>query len=127
VPLTPKGDWAAVKTFSHAIVKHIAKLIPDRFSAISGPKNRLGRIFIDYLRNSSGATTVAAYSVRTRPGLAVSVPIWPEELSTLQGAHIFTIQNVFKRLDSLREDPWAALPNIAQTITAQMRKQLGIR
>jgi bifunctional non-homologous end joining protein LigD len=127
VPLTPKDDWAAVKTFSHAIVKHIAKLIPDRFTAVSGPKNRVGRIFIDYLRNSSGATTVAAYSVRARPGLAVSVPIWPEELSTLQGAHIFTIQNVFKRLDSLNEDPWAALPNTAQTITAQMRKQLGIR
>jgi len=127
VPLTPKDDWAAVKAFSHAIVKHIAKLIPDRFSAVSGPKNRVGRIFIDYLRNSSGATTVAAYSVRARPGLAVSVPIWPEELSTLQGAHMFTIQNVFKRLDSLSEDPWAALPNTAQTITAQMRKQLGIR
>jgi bifunctional non-homologous end joining protein LigD len=127
VPLTPKDDWAAVKTFSHAIVKHIAKLIPDRFSAVSGPKNRVGRIFIDYLRNSSGATTVAAYSVRARPGLAVSLPIWPEELSTLQGAHIFTIQNVFKRLDSLNEDPWAVMPNTVQTITAQMRKQLGIR
>lgn len=127
VPLTPKDDWAAIKTFSQAIVKHIAKLIPDRFSAVSGPKNRVGRIFIDYLRNSAGATTVAAYSVRARPGLAVSVPIWPEELSTLQGAHIFTIQNVFKRLDALKDDPWAAMPTTAQTTTAQMRKQLGIR
>jgi|LNAP01.1.fsa_nt_gb bifunctional non-homologous end joining protein LigD len=127
VPLTPEDDWAAVKTFSHAIVKHIAKLIPDRFSAVSGPKNRVGRIFIDYLRNSSGATTVAAYSVRARPGLAVSVPIWPEELSSLQGAHIWTIQNIFKRLDSLNEDPWATLPHTVQTITAHMRKQLGIR
>lgn len=127
VPLTPKDDWTAVKTFSQAIVKHIAKLIPERFSAVSGPKNRVGRIFIDYLRNSSGATTVAAYSVRARPGLAVSMPIWHEELSMLQGAHVFTIQNVFRRLDSLIEDPWAALPNTAQTITAQMRKKLGIR
>lgn len=108
-------------------MKHIAKLIPERFSAVSGPKNRVGRIFIDYLRNSSGATTVAAYSVRARPGLAVSMPIWHEELSMLQGAHVFTIQNVFRRLDSLIEDPWAALPNTAQTITAQMRKKLGIR
>ena len=127
VPLTPMDDWATVKTFSQAIVKHIAKLIPDRFSAVSGPKNRDGRIFIDYLRNSSCATTVAAYSVRARPGLAVSVPIWPKELSTLQGAHIFTIQNVFKRLDALKDDPWAAMPTTAQTITAQMRKQLSIR
>ncbi len=107
-------------------MKHIAKLIPDRFTAVSGPRNRIGRIFIDYLRNGSGATYVAAYSVSARPGLAVSVPIWPEELLALQSAHIWTIQNVFKRLDSLNEDPWAALPHTAQTITAQMRKQLSI-
>ncbi|WP_445009254.1 non-homologous end-joining DNA ligase LigD, partial [Pseudomonas tohonis] len=49
VPLTPKASWDEVKEFSHAIVKHMAKLLPDRFSAVSGPKNRIGRIFIDYL------------------------------------------------------------------------------
>jgi bifunctional non-homologous end joining protein LigD len=64
---------------------------------------------------------------RARPGLAVSLPIWPGELSTLQSAHIFTIQNVFERLDSLKEDPWKAMPTTAQVITAQMSKQLGIR
>jgi bifunctional non-homologous end joining protein LigD len=127
VPLTPKDDWTTVKSFSLGIVKHIAKLIPERFSSVSGPKNRIGRIFIDYLRNGPGATTVAAYSVRSRPGLAVSIPIWPEELSSLQSAHMWTIQNVFNRLDSLDDDPWAALPHTAQTITTQMRKQLGIR
>ena len=40
---------------------------------------------------------------------------------------MFTIQNVFKRLDALKDDPWAAMPTTAQTITAQMRKQLSIR
>ncbi|WQG57816.1 hypothetical protein RHM66_23415 [Pseudomonas sp. RTB3] len=42
VPLTPKADWDAVKSFSHAVVKHIANLLPDRFSAVSGPKTGWG-------------------------------------------------------------------------------------
>lgn len=66
VPLTPKDSWDDVKAFSQSIVKYMARLIPDRFSANSGAKNRVGRIFIDYLRNGLGATTICAYSVRER-------------------------------------------------------------
>ena len=66
VPLDPVHDWSEVKSFSQAIARHLAKLLPSHFSAVSGPKNRVGRIFIDYLRNSRGASTVAPYSVRAR-------------------------------------------------------------
>ncbi len=85
VPLTRKLGWDEVKGFSHAIVSHMAKLLPDRFSAVSGPKNRVGRIFIDYLRNGLGATTICAYAARTREGLPVSVPIFREEMAELKG------------------------------------------
>jgi bifunctional non-homologous end joining protein LigD len=127
VPLTPKADWDAVKAFSHAIVKHMAKLVPDRFCAVSGPKNRVGRIFIDYLRNGLGATTVSAYSVRTREGLPVSVPIFPEEIHEIQGADIWNLRNLHERLDELDADPWADLSNTRQTITAEMRARLGMK
>jgi bifunctional non-homologous end joining protein LigD len=127
VPLTPKADWDAVKDFSHAIVKHIAKLLPDRFSAVSGPKNRVGRIFIDYLRNGLGATTICAYSVRTREGLPVSVPINREELLEIKGANAWNIHNVHQRLAELDKDPWADLPKTRQTITAEMRKRVGLK
>jgi len=66
VPLTRKEDWEAAKYFSHAIVKYMAKLIPDRFSAVSGPKNRVEKIFIVYLRNGKGATSINAHAVRAR-------------------------------------------------------------
>lgn len=125
VPLSTKDDWASVKAFSLAVVKHIAKLIPDRFTAVSGPKNRVGRIFIDYLRNSAGATTVSAYSVRARPGLPVSVPIWPDELLGLQSANAWTIKNIFIRLDAQVDDPWGRMLSTSQVITSRMRKQLG--
>jgi bifunctional non-homologous end joining protein LigD len=127
VPLTPKADWDAVKDFSHAIVKHIAKLLPDRFSAVSGPKNRVGRIFIDYLRNGLGATTICAYSVRTREGLPVSVPIFREELLEIKGANAWNINNVHERLAEMDSDPWADLNKTRQTITAQMRKRVGLK
>ncbi len=127
VPLSAKADWDAVKDFSHAIVKHIAKLLPDRFSAVSGPKNRVGRIFIDYLRNGLGATTISAYSVRTRENLPVSVPIFREELLEIKGANTWTIQNIHERLNELDRDPWADLATTRQTITAGMRKRVGLK
>ncbi|MGE6385637.1 DNA ligase D [Pseudomonas sp. NPDC078416] len=127
VPLTPKADWDAVKDFSHAIVKHIARLLPDRFSAVSGPKNRIGKIFIDYLRNGLGATTICAYSVRTREGLPVSVPIHREELLEIKGANAWDINTVHERLAELDRDPWADLGKTRQTITAEMRKRVGLK
>ncbi len=127
VPLTPKADWDAVKDFSHAIVKHIARLLPERFSAVSGPKNRIGKIFIDYLRNGLGATTICAYSVRTREGLPVSVPIYREELLEIKGANAWDIHTVHQRLAELDSDPWADLGKTRQTITADMRKRVGLK
>ncbi len=127
VPLTPKADWDAVKDFSHAIVKHIARLLPERFSAVSGPKNRIGKIFIDYLRNGLGATTICAYSVRTREGLPVSVPIHREELLEIKGANAWDINTVHERLAELDRDPWADLGKTRQTITAEMRKRVGLK
>ncbi|RII77006.1 DNA ligase D [Pseudomonas monteilii] len=125
VPLTRRAGWDEVKDFSHALVNHMAGLFPDRLSAVSGPKNRVGRIFIDYLRNGKGATTVAAYSLRAREGLPVSVPIWREELSQLKGANQWNIGNLHTRLAQV-EDPWAEMGKTRQSITLRMRKQLGI-
>ncbi|QQZ34374.1 DNA ligase D [Pseudomonas sp. SK2] len=125
VPLTRRAGWEHVKEFSHAIVEHMANLFPDRLSAVSGPKNRVGKIFIDYLRNGKGATTVAAYSLRAREGLPVSVPIWREELTQLKGANQWNIGNLHERLAQV-DDPWAEMSKTRQSITARMRKQLGL-
>jgi len=127
VPLKPKDSWEAVKNFSQRIVQHMAHLMPDRFSAVSGPKNRIGKIFIDYLRNSQGATTIGAYAVRTREGLPVSVPIYRDEIFELKSANQWTIHNLHERLGELGDDPWEGYGKVKQTITAQMRKRLGMK
>ncbi|MDI1330929.1 DNA ligase D [Pseudomonas sp.] len=127
VPLTRKHGWDEVKDFSHAIVSHMAKLLPERFSAVSGPKNRVGRIFIDYLRNGLGATTICAYAARTREGLPVSVPIFREEVAELKGGNQWNIHNVQERLAEVGDQPWADLKKTRQTITADMRRRVGMK
>ncbi|MCY1459327.1 Multifunctional non-homologous end joining protein LigD [compost metagenome] len=121
--MTRRAGWDEVKAFSHAIVDYLARLFPDRLSAVSGPRNRVGRIFIDYLRNGKGATTACAYSLRAREGLPVSVPIWREELPQLKGANQWNIGNVLERLGDV-DDPWADYGKTRQSITARMRKQM---
>lgn len=125
VPLTRRAGWDEVRTFTQAIVEHLAGLFPDRLSAVAGPKNRVGKIFIDYLRNGLGATTVCAYSLRARPGMSVSVPIAREEITRLKGADQWNIDTVLERLTDL-QDPWADLHTTRQSITKGMRRQLGL-
>lgn len=127
VPLTRKLGWDEVKDFSHAIVSHMAKLLPDRFSAVSGPKNRVGKIFIDYLRNGLGATTICTYAARTREGLPVSVPLFREEVAEIKGGNQWNIHNVHERLAEVGDKPWADMKKTRQTITAEMRKRVGMK
>jgi bifunctional non-homologous end joining protein LigD len=128
VPLEPTLGWDEVKAFSQAIARHLAKLLPDHFTATSGPKNRVGKIFIDYLRNSRGASTVAAYSVRAREGLPVSVPIHREQLGELKGANAWTIRTLLAHLQEQgSDDPWQGMDQVRQTLTPQMHRQLGLK
>lgn len=128
VPLEPTLGWDEVKAFSQAIAKHMAKLLPKHFTATSGPKNRVGKIFIDYLRNSRGASTVAAYSVRAREGLPVSVPIHREQLGELKGANTWTIRNLLAYLtEQGSDDPWRDVHRTRQLITPDMRRRLGLK
>lgn len=105
VPFKPSLGWDAVKALSQRIVAHLAQTLPDRFVAKSGPRNRVGKIFVDYLRNGRGATTVAAWSPRARPGMGVSVPVgWDELPSLTSGAH-YHLRNVEERLS--QPEAWA--------------------
>ncbi|MDP3819876.1 MAG: DNA ligase D [Burkholderiales bacterium] len=125
VPLRKVHDWDTVKGFSQAVVTHMAQILPKRFVAKSGPRNRVGRIFIDYLRNGLGASTVCAWSARARPGLGVSVPLDWRELAALRSADQWTIRNVHERLD-VGNTPWSGYAKAAKSLNAAM-KALGWR
>jgi bifunctional non-homologous end joining protein LigD len=123
VPLKKQFDWDTVKDFSAAIVQHLARTIPERFVAKSGSKNRVGRIFIDYLRNGFGATTASAWSARARPGLGISVPVTWDELASLDSGAHWTVATVQQRL-AHGNTPWQAYEASRATLPGAM-KRLG--
>lgn len=120
VPVAPRLAWQTVRQFSQAIVVHMAQVLPQRFVAKSGPRNRVGKIFIDYLRNGWGATTASAWSARARPGLGVSVPIDWAELAQVDGGAHWTVRSIGPRLAAGNE-PWGSLGASRQTLTKAMK------
>jgi bifunctional non-homologous end joining protein LigD len=115
-PLKPEADWDTVKAFSKAFAELMATDSPTRYVANMAKSRRKGRIFVDYLRNGRGATAVAAYSTRARPGAPVSVPVEWSELSQIAAANQFTVDNLEQRLSRLKKDPWADLPGLQQRL-----------
>lgn len=126
VPLTRRQGWSETKAFAHAVAKHMATVVPQRFSAVLGPKNRVGKIFIDYLRNSRGASTVAAFSVRSRSGMGVSMPVSWDELKDVTRGDEWTMSKALERQRSLTVDPWHGYWQTRQGITAAMRRAVSI-
>ncbi|QBP75681.1 DNA ligase D [Herbaspirillum huttiense] len=121
VPIRPEHDWDVIKDWAHRLAAHLARLLPDRFIARMSKAARTGKIFIDYLRNAPGATTVVAYSVRARDGAPVSVPITWEELEQGVQADHFRVSAMRKRLESLsHSDPWADFHKSPQRLTLAM-------
>lgn len=119
VPIQKKHDWGKVKTFSQTIVTHMSKTIPSRFVAKSGPKNRVGKIFIDYLRNDLEATTVCAWSARARAGMGISVPVNWNELEKLKSSDQWHVANAHTRLDK-GNDPWQSYADSAVDLSDAM-------
>jgi bifunctional non-homologous end joining protein LigD len=76
---------------------------PDRYTSNVRKSQRKNRIFIDWIRNGRGATSVAPYSLRARKGATVSMPIAWDELDTA-APDGFNIENALKRLGG--KDPW---------------------
>jgi bifunctional non-homologous end joining protein LigD len=135
VPLSPEAGWDAVKDFAHTVAADLARDDPDRFTANMNKDVRRGRVYVDYLRNTRGATAVAPYSTRARRGAPVSTPLAWEELSPALKSNHFTVENLPTRLRYLGVDPWAEIDAAARPLPAlpdsqakgQARKASGRR
>jgi bifunctional non-homologous end joining protein LigD len=105
-PLQPQAEWPAVKVFAKSFAEAMAADSPEAYVSTIPKARRQGKILIDYLRNQRGATAIAAYGARARPGAPVSMPLDWEELSPAIGPAHFTIANAPTRLASLTKNPW---------------------
>nr|WP_047166539.1 DNA ligase D [Sphingomonas sp. Y57] len=119
VPLRPDAEWPAVKDFAHRFAEAMAQAEPDRFVATMAKAKRVGRIFIDYLRNQRGATAVVPYAARARENAPVAVPVAWNELDEFDKASAFTIKDadlLLKRASSKALKGWGvadqALPDL---------------
>jgi len=125
LPIERRTGWDDAKEICRAIAEAVTRADPDRYTTNMSKAARGGRIFIDYLRNGRGATSIGAYSTRARAGCPVSTPISWEELATLKSASQFTLANVPDRLDKLKRDPWQDIGKVKQSLAKSLIKKLN--
>jgi bifunctional non-homologous end joining protein LigD len=125
LPLSGRHAWDDVRAFARGIAEHLARASPKQFTATMAKRARTGRIFVDYLRNAEGASAVAAYCARARPGAPVSMPLGWDELSVDVRVSEFTVQTVPDRLTG-RADPWRDYAATRQVLMKAARRMLRI-
>ncbi len=126
-PLEPCVDWAGLKNFAHGIALAMEADSPSKYISTMAKKARGGKIFVDYLCNARGATAVAAYSTRARPGAPVSTPVRWDELGPELTASRFNVGNIGRRLPALKSDPWEGFFASPQPIAAAIGKTAAKR
>ena len=102
-----RATFAEVHALTNAVATRMCERHPDIVTMEFYKKDRAGRLFLDTLRNALGATVVAPYSLRGKPGAPVSAPIEWEELDDVTPNGI-TMRDIAARLDSIG-DPWSNL------------------
>ncbi len=123
VPIKRKYTWDDVKLFSRAFADNLVAMKPNEYIATMSKTKRTGKIFIDYLRNQHGASSVAPYSTRINDNASVATPLHWDELTTKIKPDGFTVRNLPKRLVKLNNDPWEGLLDISQGINLKLVRE----
>ena len=111
VPFEPASSWDAFRQFARRMAQVMAEKWPDRYTSNVRLAKRNGKIFIDWMRNGRGATSVAPYSLRARPGAPVSAPLAWDELDTVAPDDIH-LEAALARAAS--PDPWKGYFDVDQ-------------
>jgi len=120
VPLHPAQPWAHAKQSCKQIAMAVANSRPKEFIAVATKAKRSGKIFIDYLRNGRGATSVAAYSLRARATAPVAMPLEWREIHKTAGGADYNLANTINHLQSRKHDPWKEWATLKQTINEKV-------
>ncbi len=121
LPIERRTPWAEAKAFARDLAAALARTDPNGFVLEASKAARRDRIFVDYLRNDRGATAVANWSVRARPGAPVAMPLRWDEVGPSLSPQDFTVATAPARL---ARNPWADLDNLRQVLTADRRAAL---
>jgi len=115
--------WPAAKNFAHLVCAQMAADSPGKYLDTMSKKERVGRIFLDYLRNDRTATAVAVLSSRARAGAPISMPVhWQDVKSGLDPMR-YTVRTAAALLAKTR--PWDRYAESARSLTQAIRRLTG--
>jgi bifunctional non-homologous end joining protein LigD len=121
VPVQATAPWKEVKSFAKGVSAEMASDAPGKYLTTAGKADRVGRIFIDYLRNDPTSTAVAPYSTRSRKGAPVAMPIRWEQVKPGLDPCDYTVETVPGLVRRQRADPWAEMLEVKQALPAGPR------
>lgn len=104
------------KEFARSFAESMAADSPGRYLTRIAKAERVGRIFLDYLRNDPTSTAVGPCSTRSRAGAPVKTPLDWQELGKELAPKSFAIATVPARLAAVRRDPWGEMDAIRQRL-----------
>jgi bifunctional non-homologous end joining protein LigD len=107
-PIRPEHEWPAVKEFAHRLVLAMEADNRNLFLTKMTKAARKGKIYLDYLRNERGSTSIAPFSPRARDGATVSLPLQWTELK-LKERPLLRVVDFAEWRNRLRRDPWEAM------------------
>jgi DNA ligase D len=126
VPLCRGHGWPAHGRFAEAFARALCQRQPLLFTRSAARRLRRDRIYLDHLRNRRGATAVAAWSLRARPGLPVARPLAWTEIAGLEDPASMTIVILKQELPADMADPWRDIANHAVALTDTMARAVGL-
>jgi bifunctional non-homologous end joining protein LigD len=115
-PLDQSSDFDSVRGFAGGVARVMERRHPRAVTTEMRKKERRGRLFLDYLRNAYGQTTVPPYGVRPLPEAPVAAPLaWEELGNSALSSRSYTVRNIFRRL-ARKEDPWKGMGRRARSL-----------
>ena len=121
VPIRAQNPWPVVKEFAHNLVLAMERDASDLYLTRMTKAARKGKIYLDYLRNERGATSIAPYSPRARSGVPVAVPLNWAELK-MKERPLFLLSDFAKWKRRLAKDPWSGIRELRQSLPVAKKK-----
>ncbi len=125
LPIARRSTWGEVSAFARAVAYRLSDEEPERYLAKASKADRKGKIFVDWLRNTRGATAIAPWSTRAREGAPISAPFAWKDLATIKRGDQYTIENAHALAGKQRKDPWEGMLSNRQRLTAAMLKKIS--
>lgn len=116
MPVSPTVEYERITPWAQGVAAIAMNAVPDVFTDEFLVRNRGGKVFLDWMRNQWGATTVAPFSLRPRPGAPVAAPLDWSELDSNEPDSI-RLPDI---ADRIAGDPWqgAEVQHLSQSVEA---------